>query len=154
MSFTFERITIEQIDDIVSLFDKYMVFYEQESNPKKYLVYLESRIRNDEAIIFLAYDENENAIGFVLNYICFSSVSLGKIVILNDLFVSSEFRKEGIGNKLIDCSIDLAKQIGAVRVDLGTAKDNHRAQGLYEKIGFVKDDDYFSYSFAVKRMIN
>ena len=50
---------------------------------------------------------------------------------------------------MIDCSINLAKEIGAVRVDLGTAKDNFKAQSLYERIGFGKDTVYFSYSFNI-----
>ena len=149
MNIELRKISISEINDIVELFNKYMIFYKQESNPEKYKTYLKNRIDNDEATIYLAYESNTKAIGFVINYTCFSSVSLGKIVILNDLFVLDNYRKEGIGNKLIDCSINLAKEIGAVRVDLGTAKDNFKAQSLYERIGFVKDTVYFSYSFNI-----
>ena len=42
----------------------------------------------------------------------------------------------GIANKLIDCSFNLAKNTGSIRLDLATAKDNFSAQALYEKIGF------------------
>jgi len=34
--------------------------------------------------------------------------------------------------------------------DLNTAQDNFSAQALYEKLGFVKDTEYFSYNLAVK----
>lgn len=149
MSIEIRKISISEINDIVELFDKYMVFYKLESNPKKYKTYLKNRIDNNEATIYIAYESNTKAIGFVINYSSFSSVSLGKIVILNDLFVLDNYRKEGIGNILIDCSINLAKEIGAVRVDLGTAKDNFKAQSLYERIGFIKDTVYFSYSFNI-----
>ena len=69
---------------------------------------------------------------------------------LNDLFVVETHRKQGVANKLINRSVSLAKSIGSIRVDLATAKNNYSAQALYEKIGFVKDSEYFSYSLAVQ----
>ncbi len=145
-----KKIAIEELDDLVTLFDQYMVFYKQPSAPEKYREYLAERINNNEATVFIAYGQDDNRpIGFVLNYHSFSSVSLGKVVILNDLFVTSENRRKGLGDKLIDCSINLAKQTGAIRVDLGTAKDNYSAQALYERIGFVQDTEYFSYSLCI-----
>ena len=149
MNIKIKEVSISKINDVVDLFDKYMIFYEQESNPNRYKIYLENRINNKEAIIYVAYDSDTKPIGFVLNYHSFSSVSLGKIIVLNDLFVLEDYRKYGVGNKLIDCSINFAKETGAVRVDLGTAKDNFEAQSLYEKIGFIKDTEYFSYSFNI-----
>ena len=66
---------------------------------------------------------------------------------LNDLYVSEVERKKGIGRKLIERTFELAKELGAVRVDLGTARTNVTAQGLYDKIGFVKDTEFFAYSY-------
>lgn len=126
-----------------------MVFYEQEPNPLKYEAYLRKRLESYEATIFLAYDENSEAPGFVLNYHSFSSVFLGKIIVLNDLYVIERQRKKGIGQSLIERTFKLAQDSGALRVDLGTAKTNITAQGLYEKIGFVKDTEYYSYSYNV-----
>jgi len=54
-----------------------------------------------------------------------------------------------IGQRMIDRTIELAKELGAVRVDLGTAKTNIQAQGLYEKIGFAKDTEFYSYSYSL-----
>lgn len=141
-----KQVSTQQIEDLVLLFDQYMVFYKQPSAPKKYREYLEARLNNEEATVFIAYSDNNEPAGFVLNYHTFSSVSLGKVVVLNDLFVDPSFRKQGFANELIKNTIMLSKKIGAIRVDLSTAKDNFSAQALYEKIGFVRDNDYFSYS--------
>ena len=143
------KATTSNIDDLVSMFDLYMQFYEKPSNPSKYKAFLNERLSNNEAVVFLAYDEENNPVGFVQNYFSFSSVSQGKIVVLNDLFVLSAYRSRGIGNLLIDKSIELGKEVSAVRVDLSTAKDNFNAQALYEKIGFVKGEKFFSYSFNI-----
>ena len=145
-----KNISMEELDDLVMLFDQYMVFYKQPSAPDKYREYLSERLKNDEATVFIAYSSDNEPVGFVLNYHSFFSVSLGKVIVLNDLFVASSHRKQGIANNLIDCSINLAKRIGSIRIDLGTAKVNLSAQALYEKIGFVKDTDYFSYSLIIK----
>ncbi len=144
-----KQISIADLDDLVPLFNQYMVFYNQPSKPNKYREYLNHRLNNDEATVYIAYSLDGDPVGFVLNYHTFSSVSLGKVIVLNDLFVALEHRKQGIANKLIDCSFNLAKNTGSIRVDLATAKDNFSAQALYEKIGFVKDAEYFSYSLAI-----
>ncbi len=145
-----KNISIKELDDLVELFDQYMVFYKQPSAPDKYRKYLNKRLINNEASVFIAYGLDNEPVGFVLNYHTFSSVSLGKVLVLNDLFVLPSHRKQGFANSLINNAILLAKKTGSVRVDLGTAKDNFSAQALYEKIGFVKDTEYFSYSIAVE----
>lgn len=144
-----KNISTEALDDLVTLFDQYMVFYKQPSAPQKYKKYLNERLSNNEATVFIAYNAANAPVGFVLNYHSFSSVSLGKVVVLNDLFVMSTHRKQGIANDLIECSIELAKRTGAIRVDLSTAKDNYVAQSLYEKVGFVQSSGYFSYNLVI-----
>ena len=144
-----EKLKIDELDALVPLFDQYMVFYGKDSNLDGYREYLRERIEKNEATVFLARSVTGQPIGFVLNYYSFSSVSLGKIIVLNDLYVTAEARNQGIGEALIEQTLGLAKECGAVRVDLGTAKDNVIAQGLYEKIGFVKDTDFYSYSYSI-----
>jgi ribosomal protein S18 acetylase RimI-like enzyme len=144
-----ELLALPDIDKLVPLFDQYMVFYGQPSDQEKYKAYLFERINNNEATVYLALDKESEAIGFVLNYQTFSSVSLGRIVVLNDLFVVPAARQKGVAKALIECSVNLAKETGSVRVDLGTAKTNSNAQGLYEQLGFEKDTKYYSYSLSV-----
>ena len=144
-----KQLQIENLAQLVPLFDEYMVFYEKESNPLKHEAYLRERIENNEATVFIAYDNNDQPVGFVLNYHSFSSTALGRIIVLNDLYVSATERNKGIGQRMIDRTLELAKELGAVRVDLGTAKTNIQAQGLYEKIGFAQDTEFYSYSYSL-----
>jgi len=130
MNTEIKNISIEALDDLVGLFDQYMVFYKKPSSPVKYKKYLAERIENNEATVFIAYDNNGSPVGFSLNYHSFSSVSQGKVLILNDLFVSPDQRKNGVGKALISSSLNLAKETGAIRVNLATAKDNLSAQSL------------------------
>jgi ribosomal protein S18 acetylase RimI-like enzyme len=146
------KATLEDLDQLTGLFDQYVVFYKRPSNYEKHKAYLKERMENNEAIIYLAFDDSNPkvAIGFVLNYITFSSLALNKIIILNDLFVDSTIRKNGIGEKLIEQTIVLANEIGSNLIRLRTAKNNIVAQGLYHKMGFVRDEVLYSYDLAVK----
>ncbi|BAJ02561.1 GNAT family N-acetyltransferase [Shewanella violacea] len=148
MTWTTKQISIRQLDDLVHLFEQYMVFYGKPSQPQKFRDYLQQRLSRDEAHVYVAYDPDNRPLGFVLNYLSFSSVSLGKVVVLNDLFVVESHRKKGIANQLIHCSIGLALELNAIRVDLATAQDNYGAQSLYEKLGFIRDTQFFSYSLS------
>ncbi len=146
------KATLEDLDQLTGLFDQYVVFYKKPSNYEKHKAYLKERLENNEAIVYIAFDETDSkkAIGFALNYITFSSLALNKIIILNDLFVDSTIRKNGIGEKLITQTIVLANEIGSNLIRLRTAKNNIVAQGLYHKMGFVRDEVLYSYDLAVK----
>lgn len=145
------KATINDLEQLTNLFDQYVVFYKNPSNYEKHYRYLKERLQNNEAIIFVATDdENENKlIGFALIYVTFSSLALNKILILNDLFVDSSARKKGIGEKLILQTVELAKELGANDIRLRTAKNNTVAQGLYHKMGFVREDFLYSYDLTV-----
>lgn len=56
---------------------------------------------------------------------------------LLNIAVSSEYRRYGIGQMLIDCMIDEAKQRKAERILLEVRKSNEMARHLYDKNGFV-----------------
>jgi ribosomal protein S18 acetylase RimI-like enzyme len=145
------KATTQDLDQLTNLFDQYAVFYKNPSNYEKHYTYLKERLENNEAIIFVASDEinEDKLIGFALIYVTFSSLALNRILILNDLFVDSSARKKGIGEKLILQTVELAKELGANDIRLRTAKNNTVAQGLYHKMGFVREDFLYSYDLAV-----
>ena len=139
-----QRATINELDSIAELFDSYRVFYHQESNLEGASNFLKERLVNEDSVVFIAYDEG-NPIGFVQLYPTFSSVSMKKSWVLNDLFVNGAARKKGFGEKLIKRAIEFAEETGAKGLFLETGHDNVIAQKLYEKIGFMKETNYFYY---------
>lgn len=143
--------TIHDLDQLTNLFDQYAVFYNNPTNYEKHYAYLKERLENNEAIIYVALEEDSpnKLVGFVLNYITFSSLALNKILILNDIFVDSSARKKGIGEKLISQTVELGKEIGAQTIRLRTAKKNTVAQELYHKMGFVREDYLYSYELNI-----
>ena len=149
MTIQIKPVTQDELNQVTVLFNQYMIFYGQASSPNQYRDYLKARLDKQEADIFMAYNDQQETMGFVLNYTSFSSVSLGKIIILNDLFVLPEHRQKGVANALIQQVKRFALAQGAIRIDLSTAKDNFHAQALYEKIGFKQGTKFFSYSLSV-----
>ncbi|MFF2289430.1 GNAT family N-acetyltransferase [Peribacillus butanolivorans] len=139
-----QKATLNELDSLTELFDLYRVFYEQTSNLEGAREFLKERLTNQESVIFMAFD-GDNPIGFVQLYPSFSSVSMMRSWVLNDLFVKGNARKKGFGEKLLKAAITFAKETGAKGVSLETDKDNGNAQKLYEKIGFIRESNYFYY---------
>jgi ribosomal protein S18 acetylase RimI-like enzyme len=147
-----KRIDNTQIDLVVELFDKYRIFYKQPSNLLLAKDFIQARLDNNESIIFVALIDNEKPIGFTQLYPTYSSMRVSKNWILNDLYVDSEYRKQGIGEKLIKTAMDFAKAGGSSFVQLSTAVDNFTAQSLYEQIGFQKqgpDTEFYTYRVSL-----
>ncbi len=118
----------------------YCVFYQQPSNPQQARAFLTERFLLRENVVFLAYDDEDRALGFTQLYPIFSSVYMQREWLLNDLYVVSEARGKRIGEKLIEQTIEYAKNSGARGVMLETAHSNIPAQRLYERMGFVRED--------------
>jgi len=72
---------------IVGLIDAYRQFYKQSSDVASAYEFLKERFSHGESVIFLAF-EGDQALGFTQLYPSFSSVSMARVFILNDLFVA------------------------------------------------------------------
>ena len=130
------------LGDAAFLFDQYRQFYKQRSDTEAALKFLEERIRNDESIIFLAYVEKRPA-GFMQLYPTFSSVSIRRAWLLNDLFVDKDYRRHGIGSALLDEASEFGAKSGASYLMLQTGSGNSTAQRLYESKHWKKEGDLF-----------
>ena len=140
----------KHIKEVGILFDLYRQFYKYESNLIESTNYIKDRINNNESTIFIAISDADEAIGFVQLYETFGSLDLGKIIILYDLYVKEDHRKNNIGRQLMIKSHEYAKKINAKRIQLSTATDNFIGQSLYESLGYVKDIDFYTYDFEIK----
>ena len=130
---------IKHLEDLAPLFDGYRQFYRQDADLEKAKTFLHDRIINDESVIYIAY-LNDKAVGFTQLYPLFSSVSMERMYILNDLYVDSNCRNEGVGHQLIQAAKDLC--IDKQYKGLGIQTENtNPAQHLYERLDFVKDPD-------------
>lgn len=135
---------------LAPLFDAYRVFYLAKSDPEGAARFLSDRLSRGESRIFfasLARSEPHNPIilGFTQLYPSFSSVSMQRLWILNDLFVIPEQRKTGVGGSLMERARTFALEDGAKGLSLATQTGNLGAQALYAKQGYRKDTEFIHY---------
>jgi ribosomal protein S18 acetylase RimI-like enzyme len=50
--------------------------------------------------------------------------------------VLPEFRGQGLGQRLLESCMAIARQVGVTRVELETRSDNEQALSLYRRMGF------------------
>jgi len=146
-----KRATFSELDAAAPLFDAYRQFYGQRSDVAAARAFLDERLRRDESVIFLAVEDKElgEALGFTQLYPSFSSVSLKRLWILNDLFVGPNVRRGGVGRRLLDRAREWAIETGAKGLVLATAVDNSKARALYESCGWKQDDEFQHYHLFV-----
>ncbi|WLV24930.1 GNAT family N-acetyltransferase [Aciduricibacillus chroicocephali] len=136
-----KEVSLDSLKEAAELFNEYRKFYGKENDLLGAETFLKERIENGESIIFLAY-EQEQAVGFVQIYPIFSSISMKRAYILNDLFVEPSYRGGGVGKAILNRVFNLCEENGGSYVTLQTSPDNHRAKGLYEHMGMSLDSEY------------
>ena len=139
---------LEQLEEVSELFDQYRVFYKQPTDLESAMKFLQERLQQHDSTIFIARD-NGIAIGFTQLYPSFSSVSMKRIWILNDLFVDEHSRNKGVAKSLMNKAEEFARSTGAVRIALSTQISNPIAQYLYESRGYKKDEDFYHYALSL-----
>jgi len=142
------RAGLADLDVLIPLFDGYRQFYGQRSDVAAASAFLAERLRRDESVIFIAIGDEE-ALGFTQLYPSFSSVSVKRLWILNDLFVSPAARRGGVGRRLLERARDWAVETDAKGLTLTTALTNAAARSLYESCGWRLDDEFAHYQLLV-----
>lgn len=140
------RASTDDLAQLAPLFDAYRQFYRQPPDIDRSRRFIEQRLRNGEAVVFLAVDDTgQQGLGFVQLYPSFASVSARPTWILHDLFVVAEQRRRGVARALMEAARKLAEETGADGLTLSTATDNVGAQALYESLGYRRDEKFFHY---------
>ncbi len=140
-----ERADLRQLDALVPLFAAYRRFYGRSDDPRT-RPFLEERLARGESVVLIAWRAAE-AIGFAQLYPSFASVSLARMFILYDLFVAPEARRSGAGAALLRAAVEHAAECGASELLLQTAMTNIPAQRLYEREGWIRDQNFYVYEY-------
>ena len=137
---------LADLEALVPLFDAYRQFYKQAGDLQAARVFLIDKFNHGESVIFLAW-EGPKAVGFTQMFPSFSSVSMARTFLLNDLFVLPSHRRQGIGSLLLDAAVAYGHAMGAVRISLTTDTANATAQATYEAQGWKRDQAFYTYHF-------
>ena len=144
-----KRANKEDLHQLAVLFDEYRQFYGASSNIEQSYQFLKHRFDNKDSVIFI-HLKDDVFTGFVLLYLAFSSVACETYYILDDVYVTPTYRRQGSAKQLIDTAILFARHANAQRISLQTEKNNYQSHQLYEKMGFIKDDEFQTYHCFLK----
>lgn len=145
---TVREASLADLELVVPLFDRYRQFYRKASDVEGARTFLRERMERGQSVVLVAF-EGDAAVGFTQLYPSFSSASMAPIFVLNDLFVSPDARRGGVGSALLQAAAGHGRQCGAVRLALSTELTNATAQALYERLGWKRDTVFCSYELAL-----
>jgi len=105
--------------------------------------------REREGFQLIARDESGTAVGFATVFWNWSTLSARRDALMNDLFVAETARGSGVAEALIDECARLVREHGGRELEWQTARDNLRAQAVYDRVGGKRDERWISYSLPV-----
>jgi len=145
---------VEDADSIAPLFDAYRQFYGAAPDLRGARAFIAARLERDESVVLLARalpraSEPSSAVGFAQLYPSYSSVSLGPIIVLNDLFVLPSWRRSSVARSLVEETARHGERVGAIRIHLSTQLTNAPARRLYQSLDFVADQEFVHLSLAL-----
>ncbi len=146
---TIRQAVLSDTEELALLFDSYRQFYGRASDIDSAREFLLARFNRGESVVFIAHADDV-AVGFAQLYPSFSSVSLARTFVLNDLFVHEHARRQGVASKLMVAAVEFAKSLGAVRLSLSTAITNDTAQAVYQSAGWKRDEQFLVYHFPIQ----
>ncbi|MGL5008056.1 MAG: GNAT family N-acetyltransferase [Plesiomonas sp.] len=142
---TILRANVADTAKVAPLYVQYREFYHVDPQPQQAQAFLHERLEQNQSVIFYAQDEKQNTVGFTQLYPAFCSLQMKPIWYLYDLFVSPNARKQGIGEALLTHCKQFGEKTGAGFVFLQTGVENTTAQRLYEKMGYQRDTEFYTY---------
>ena len=144
------RVGEGDLAELLPLLRAYCDFYEV-SPPEDDLLALARALIADperEGVQLLARLEGD-AIGFATIYWSWATTIASRIGVMNDLYVAPEARGSGAADALIAACADECRQHGATELTWQTAKDNARAQRVYDRVG-AKRSEWVDYSLNLR----
>jgi GNAT superfamily N-acetyltransferase len=140
-------VTEAELPDLMPLMRAYCDFYEVAPADHDLLSMSRALIADPdrEGVQLIARDSSGAAVGFATVFWSWSTLSGARIGVMNDLFVTPAARGSGVAPALIDACLERARQHGAGSLTWQTARDNTRAQALYERVG-ARRDEWIDYS--------
>ena len=141
--------TTTDLAALLPLFAGYLEFYQVPRPVAEIRRFLQERLAKGDAQLFISRDAQGEAQGFVQLYPLQASLALASSWLLSDLYVAPSARRQGVAESLMNAAREHAQASGACGLQLETAKTNLAGQALYQRLGYVRDELYYSYWLAL-----
>ena len=139
------------LEDLLPLLRGYCDFYEVDPSDDALLALCRALIADPEreGLQLIAREPGGKAVGFATLYWTWQTLNAARLGVMNDLFVTSDARGSGLADRLIAACRERCAEHGAGELAWQTAKDNHRAQAVYERVGGHRSE-WLDYSLPVR----
>jgi GNAT superfamily N-acetyltransferase len=145
-------VTADDLAELLPLVRAYCDFYEVEPSDEDLLELSRALVADPdrEGIQLIARDAQDKAVGFATVFWSWSTLAAARVGIMYDLYVAPVARGTGVADELIQASARECRLHGAASLEWQTAKDNERAQRVYERVGATRSE-WVDYSLPVTR---
>ncbi len=108
------------------LFDGYRQFYQQAADLDGAKEFISKRLENQQSVIFVVFvvESDDKLLGFTQLFPSFSSVSMQRLWVLNDLFVAVAARQQGVARNLMEAAKHFAQKTNSKGLTLETDLGN------------------------------
>jgi GNAT superfamily N-acetyltransferase len=140
-------VTEADLPELLPLMRAYCDFYEVAPSDENLLALSRALIAGPgcDGVQLLARDELGAAVGFATVFWSWSTLSASRIGVMNDLYVAPPARGSGAADALIAACLDRCREHGASDLTWQTARENLRAQAVYERVG-GRREEWIDYS--------
>jgi GNAT superfamily N-acetyltransferase len=147
---TFHTVGEQDLGELLPLMRGYCDFYEVGPADEDLLAMSRALIADPEreGVQIIARDDDGRAVGFATIFWSWSTLRASRIGVMNDLFVDPVARGRGVAEALIAECVEQCRLRGASSLGWQTAKDNRRAQAVYERAGATRSE-WLDYSLEV-----
>jgi GNAT superfamily N-acetyltransferase len=145
------RVSAADLADLLPLLRAYCDFYDV-APPDEALLAISRALLADpehEGVQLIARGESGGAVGFATVYWSWNTLIAARIGIMHDLFVAPEARGSSVADALVEACVRECRQHGAAELAWQTARDNLRAQRVYDRVGASRAE-WVDYSLSVR----
>jgi GNAT superfamily N-acetyltransferase len=130
-----EPLSERQLDALLPMIAAYQRFYEVEDiDGERNRSFFSRFLAPGEGGMLLGAWRGEELVGYACLYWVFNSLLAAETVLMSDLYVAKDRRREGIGRALIEASAAVARRRGAPQLEWVTAPENKTARRLYDSM--------------------
>ena len=144
-------VTEADLPELLPLMRGYCDFYEVDPPDDALLAMARTLIADPEheGLQLIARDDDGRPVGFATVFWTWSTLSVSRLGVMNDLFVAEDARGGGVADALIEACAERCRERGATSLDWQTAHSNERARAVYERVGATRDERWLDYSLDV-----
>lgn len=129
---------LNDLEALMALFDQYQRWLAIRPPLSQTRAFTEQRLREQDTCILTA-SYQAYMVGFVHLTPLYSLARARRGLIINDLYVQPDSRRQGVARALISHALKEARARQAACLLLQTHQSNHAAHHLFESFGFICD---------------